>query len=342
MFKDQGIKTLVSILDRYKDVGLFTINERAAAWLVSNESTLGPGTKLMLNKKETIEKVLSKKQQADAARKAGLSILNTYYLTHDKKTLDAIVPEDYPLCIRPSGPGSVRPPFKVEVVHDREALEKFMVSRILSSPGIIAQPFLNLPNLLVHGSRKFDGQPIGLQGFLVESKFEGLALSIRPIILSKNFLDRCARFTAIMGIYGAFHFDFLYDQENTVNWFLEINARLGGTTAKAYSLGYDEPGYLLQSYGYDINITDRVKKRTSSGKLALLKYLIHTLEKKITLLDYPADETRLKRILKTIQGLAFYRDDIFSLRDIRGTIWFYRAMVREKLTALKSQLSRRH
>ena len=327
----EGIGLIASILGRYRDVSLYTISESMAGWLVSNRTELELYTRLLLQDKDVVTNILSKEQQAGAAEKAGLSLLNTYYLTGDTQSLSNIRKEDYPLCIRPSGPGSVRPSFKVEIASDKNSLEEFMSGRKYAGRGIMAQPFLNTPNLVVHGSRRQNGKTIGLQGFLVERKFEGLTLTIRPLDLPEHFLSKCVRFTEIMKIVGPYHFEFLWDKEAGTSWFLEVNARLGGTTAKVYALGYDEPGYLLDAWGYPVKIQEQILNRTAASKMVLLKYLLFTLKGKITPLDYPHGENRIHRIIMAAKGLAVYTDDILSLRDVKSAFSIYSGSIRAKL-----------
>lgn len=331
VLKEEGIGMIGSILGRYNNVSLYTINESMAKWLASNKRELGPAIQLMLQEQKAIDNILSKQQQADAATKAGLSLLKTYYLTGDAESLASIRERDYPLCIRPSSPGAVSPSFKVEILPDRRSLENFMTGRRYSGKGIMAQPFLNVPNLVVHGSRRGDGQTLGLQGFLVEKKFEGLTLTIRPLDLPRPFLSKCIRFTEIMGIIGPYHFEFLYDTEKNTSWFLEINARLGGTTAKVYALGYDEPGFLLQAFDHPVAITDQICNRTAASKLALLKYLVHLLQGKTTILDFSIHKKNYQKILATITGLLFYKDDILSMKDFQGAKYLYLDSIRGSL-----------
>lgn len=331
VFRKEGIQLIASILKNHNDPSLYTINEKMAKWLAVNEHALGNNISLMLQKPESIENVLSKKKQADSAIASELNLLKTYYITGEKKQLDLINDRDYPLCVRPSSPGSVKPSFKVKVFYKRNALERFVRKRTYSEKGIIAQPFLNLPNLVVHGSRTINGQSIGLQGFLVDRKFEGLTLTIKPVNLPDSFLKKCIRFTEIMEITGPYHFEFLYDKEKDEIWFLEINARMGGTTAKVYALGYDEPGFLLKSYGHHVKIKKKLKNTISVSKMALFKYFVYTFTNKITPLDYPDNETKWERITITIKALMFYTDDIFSLKDYKSTISIYWNSIKGKL-----------
>jgi hypothetical protein len=199
---------------------------------------------------------------------------------------------------------------------------------------------MQLPNLVVYGARAIAGDSIGLQGFLVERKFEGVTLTIRPATLEKEFLDRCIDFTNYFNVTGNYHFEFLMDKEKNSILFLELNNRLGGTTAKVFALGYDEPLLALQSYGVltaspgtsnqkavssngqSSTIDYRPRNKIVSSKKALLKYLYYTLRGRLTALDYPL-EPSVVRIAKTIYGFLRYRDDVFTLGDIKGSMALY-------------------
>jgi hypothetical protein len=201
---------------------------------------------------------------------------------------------------------------------------------------------MHLPNLVVHGARTVDGDSIGLQGFLVERKFEGVTLTIHPANLEKNFLEKCVQFTDYFNVTGNYHFEFLMDKKNNSIFFLELNNRLGGTTAKVFALGYDEPLLALQSYGVLPTSPETGNQRrativhrpltnvTVSSKQALLKYFYYTIRGRLTLIDYPS-EAVLVRIVRTVYGFLRYRDDIFMLRDIKGSMALYFGNLKSKI-----------
>ncbi len=330
MFSPVGIDQITSFLGTYTHCGLFTISEKTSLWLWENAEKLGKNCTLLLPEKETLLQVLSKKNQIAAARNAGLSLLPTYFLTKEPRSFDSIPQNTFPLCLRPSGPKAVVPSFKVDMVSNKNELRAFIEKTRAIHKFIIAQPFLNLPNLVVHGARKKDGSTIGLQGFLVERKFEGLTLTITPFDLPTDLINKCKKFTGLMNIQGPYHFEFLFDSENNKAWFLELNNRLGGTTAKVFSLGYDEPGWLLKSFGNDIHISRKLVNRSASSKMALCKYLYYTLSGRTTFLDYPFDEPTCKKIVKTLKSMVVCKDDILSLGEIKGAFSFYMLSLWEK------------
>ncbi len=326
LYTDEGLETIISFLKLFQATGLICVQERLGMWLNRNREYL-TGFELWVPPTEVSQNVLSKRAQIDAAREVGLKNLPTYFLDLGNLNVLQKVPLDhFPLCLRPSGEGKVIPNFKVQYIQTQKHGQEFIQGlQYLDSP-LIAQPFKSYPNLVVHGARSSDNLTYSLQGFIVERKFEGLTLTIRPIDLSKDFLKLCSDFTSKLGIQGNFHFEFLFDPATSEAYFLEINARLGGTTAKVLSCGYDEPTLALQAFGVPLENNHKLSQKTASSKLALAKYLLYTLRNRITNLDYP-NETKWKRVINTLWGMAFYRDDVISFSDIKGTWSFYRQAV---------------
>jgi carbamoylphosphate synthase large subunit len=169
-----------------------------------------------------------------------------------------------------------------------------------------------------------------MQAFLVERKFEGVTLTIRPTNLDRNLCEKCIAFTDEFGLTGSYHFEFLFDPGTRDTYFLEVNSRLGGTTAKAYACGYDEPLFALQAYGVRCNNQTQLTYTTVSSKQALLKYMYYTLMNRLTLLDYPL-ESKLARMMRALWGLFVYRDDVFNVRDIPGSLTLYAANLKGKI-----------
>ncbi len=333
----EGMDLIIDFLNRFESCALVAINEKISIWLWEHVSVLHKKCRLLLPPKDILLNILSKKKQLKAAEKARLNVLPTYWLTKDSRTWEKIPQNHYPVCVRPSGLDAVKPAFKAEVISNTKEMDSFVNNTERINQYIIAQPFLDLPNLVVHGSRKTDGSTIGFQGFLAERKFEGLTLTIKPFPVSESLKNRCLTFIEMMGVRGPYHFDFLYNPDNHEAWFLELNNRLGGTTAKVFALGYDEPRHLLQSFGYDVGLPGKkLIASIASSKMALMKYLYFTLAHKINVLDYPACENRSKRIAETLKALLLYRDDILGLNDARAVLSFYASGIWQKLTPIQS------
>jgi hypothetical protein len=354
-----GIQIIKEFLIRSCATGITCVAESVACWLNDHRHMFPDEVAIWLPTNETIKNLISKQKQIEIAREIGFKVLPTYLIDKKFETGDHIPREDFPLCLRPDDPASVTPVFKAHLVHSRGDLIEYVKSMRKIDGPIVAQPFMHLPNLVVHGARTVSGDSIGLQGFLVERKFEGVTLTIRPINLKKDFLDKCAEFTNRFNVMGNYHFEFLVDNGNNGSiYFLELNNRLGGTTAKVFALGYDEPLLALQSYGVlptspsTINhqpssIVQRLKTSieqpstianrplthvTVSSKQALLKYFYCTVRGRLTPLDYPSEPT-LIRLAKTTYGFFKYRDDVFMLCDIRGSLALYLANLKNAITS---------
>jgi len=298
--------------------GITCIDEKIGIWV--NENLLGmvENVRMLIPPGKVIKNLLSKERQLKVAEKVGFLVLPTYRLTNKEIFVKKNSLNHFPLCLRPSEPESVRPHFKAKVVNSQRDLVGFLKSLEEISSPIIAQPFMNLPNLVVHGARTVEGQSIGLAAFFVERKFQGVTLTIRPVDLDPELKEKCIAFTDEFGLVGNYHFEFLYDPRTGKHYFLEINNRFGGTTAKVYKCGYDEPAYALKAFGVDIDdIEYKPKNVTVSSKQALLKYMYYALTDRLTPLDYP-DEPKAKRVAKALWGLLFWKDDVWE-RTMFGT-----------------------
>jgi hypothetical protein len=179
----------------------------------------------------------------------------------------------------------------------------------------------------VHGARTISGDTIGLQAFLVERKFQGVTLTICPDSIDDELRHKCAQFVNHFNIEGNFHFEFLLDRNSRRMFFLEINCRLGGTTAKVCASGYEEPMLALAAYGIGQFHSPTLSNRIVSGKHALIKYCIYTLTNRLSALDYP-NEPAYKRLIKSIYGLIAYKDEVLSFSDIRGSLAFYQSLLK--------------
>jgi predicted ATP-grasp superfamily ATP-dependent carboligase len=352
----KGIQIINEFLIRFRATGMTCVAESIACWLNENRHMFPTELAVWLPTNKTIKDLISKQKQIEIARKIGFNVLPTYFISKNLETIDPIPKDHFPLCLRPDDPATVTPIFKVHLVHSQEELIKYVKSMQKIGGPIVAQPFMRLPNLVVHGARTINSDSVGLQGFLVERKFEGVTLTIHPANLEKDFLDKCVQFTDYFNVTGNYHFEFLVDKKNGSAYFLELNNRLGGTTAKVFACGYDEPLLVLESYGVlptspetreqkpaTSNKQPASSKRqpttivhrpltnvTVSSKQALLKYFYYTIKGRLTPLDYPP-ETNLVRLAKTIYGFIRYRDDVFMLRDVKGSMALYFGNLKSKV-----------
>ena len=320
LYSERGLETIVRFLADFNASGLTCIDENISRWLNDQRSRLPAGTSLWLPPSDMLSRVLDKAAQIEAARRVGLDVLPTYLFSGGDFTED--IPADhFPLCLRPSAPDAVNPFFKVENADSVAGLRKFL-SGFEFQGSVIGQPFKNLPNLVVHGTRLADGTTVGMEGFLVERKFQGVTLTLKPFPLSEDFKSRCSAFTEAMDLVGHYHFEFLYDAVSGENHFLEINHRFGGTTAKVLVCGYQEPLYALQAQGFDIPVNAVTNNVIVSSIKALGKSAFYALTDRLTPLDYP-EESKAKRLWSTVKCLVSCRDEVFAWDDLSGTAAFY-------------------
>jgi predicted ATP-grasp superfamily ATP-dependent carboligase len=342
LFTPDGIEIIREFLIRFHATGVTCVAESVACWLNDHRQMFPDEVAIWIPTNQTIKDLISKQKQIEVARKIGFNVLPTYLIDRNLEASDHIPESHFPLCLRPDDPATVTPVFKARLIHSPGELIDHVKSIQKMDAPIVAQPFMHLPNLVVHGARTVDGDSIGLQGFLVERKFEGVTLTIHPANLEKNFLEKCVQFTDYFNVTGNYHFEFLMDKKNNSIFFLELNNRLGGTTAKVFALGYDEPLLALQSYGVLPTSPETGNQRrativhrpltnvTVSSKQALLKYFYYTIRGRLTLIDYPS-EAVLVRIVRTVYGFLRYRDDIFMLRDIKGSMALYFGNLKSKI-----------
>lgn len=356
LYTPEGIKLINDFLTKFCATGITCVAESVACWINDNRGMLPHEVVVWLPPSRTIKDLASKLNQIEVARKVGFEVLPTYLIDKNVETARHIPMDHFPLCLRPSDPATIKPAFKVRLIYSHAELKQFVDPLKELNRPIIAQPFMDLPNLVVHGARTICGENISLQAFLAERKFEGLALTVWPTDLDTELKDKCIAFANYFDITGSYHFDLMKKKDANSVYFLEMNGRLGGTTAKVFALGYDEPLLVLQSYGVfsrspatrkhqPETINQQQETRTKqpstmvqrplanvivSSKQALLKYCYYTVRSRLTPLDYPA-ETSLVRIAKTVYGFLRYRDDVFTLRDIRGSMALYFGNMKRKI-----------
>ncbi|MDY0131691.1 MAG: hypothetical protein RBR53_03390 [Desulforegulaceae bacterium] len=329
VFSDKGIELIKESLNEQRKYFLISTSEKISGWLYKSE-TLGDGFFEVLFS-ENMDNILSKTKQLETARKSGLNLLPTFYITKDKKSYSTIPESNYPLCLRPSELDSVKPGFKVLIIKNQDEMENYIKGLEKLNSHLLAQPFMDVPNLVVHGSMDKLGNVFGLEGFIVKNKFEGVSLTIQKYKIDKSLKEKCKKFVQSMDVYGPFHFEFLYDEVKNKNWFLEINNRMGGTTAKVFSLGYDEPAYILKSMGVNISADLKISSEVSSNKAGLIKYLLNIISNRLSPLDYSDKSLKIEKIVFALKGLFFFKDDILSLKDLKSISSFYKALIYEKL-----------
>jgi hypothetical protein len=187
-----------------------------------------------------------------------------------------------------------------------------------------------LPNLNIHASRSAKGDLYGTQSFLVRRKFKGVSLTFEPYALNREFFEKCASLADRLDVRGPFDIECLFDERDGKIYFIELNNRFGGATAKAFACGYDEPYYALESYGVHCGPPRQMRKVVVASRHAIIKCLMATLGENLTPFDYP-EESKSKRLL--FLGKAFFTcyDDIFSFADLKGSLSLYYINMQNKV-----------
>jgi hypothetical protein len=322
----QGIQSILEIVERTGARGIIPVWDRQIQWLAENRARFEPHCQVMTASAECLQRLRSKRRQIELAREIGFQLLPTWYLSNAAEA-DAIAESDYPLVLRPDEPSAISPPFKVQLVRSPRGFARFFSGVQRLRAPVIAQPFLPLPNLLVHGVRATSGEILALQSFLVYRKFLGVSLSLRPVACPPDLARRCAEFAAAADVTGCFHFEFLGSTDGAGDaYYLEINTRFGGTTDKVTRLGFDEPRLTLEAFGClpaDKSPPRECLNAPVASKRAVLIHLRNAIAGRCTELDYP-NHGRILDSFQSLYELFFVRDSLFSLADLRGTLCSYR------------------
>ena len=320
----EGIAEILAYAKSVCAEALVTVFDSQLLWLARNRAELEPICKLAAASAEALTFLASKRNQIELARTVGFDILPTWLLSSPRDG-EGIPLGCFPLCLRPSSPADVQPTFKVRVMYSPAELNDFLEAHQCLGEPLIAQPFLHLPNLVVHGVRSETGRILAMKAFLVPRKFEGVTLSMKHFELAPDIEDSCRAFADASGITGCFHYELLFDRARNRAYFLEINARLGGTTDLAFRLGFDEPALTLAAYGLKAHQGGRYFM-TSRGQVVrkrfLLKHILAACKGGLCDLDFPPVD-RIRHIARSCFEMSFVSDSIFSWRDLRGSLWFY-------------------
>lgn len=322
--KTEGIEAILRYASEVRADALATISEAHSLWLARNRAHFENVCTLMAPAAECLERLASKSQQIRLAQEAGLTTLPTYFLRQASEAR-AIASGHYPVCLRPSSPDCVDPAFKVLTMATAGDLERYLGSLSSLRGALVAQPLRVLPNMVVHCTSGADGGLLRASAFLVDRKFEGLALRIRGMPTPEGLGERISRFSRMAGLEGPYHFDFLYSAQERQCYFLEVNARFGGTTDKVRWLGVDEPAECLEAYGLRPPDGFRSSQRRFTAvvnKRATLKHLLTSLRRGQDPTDYP-QESRIRGALHSVGDMFLAKDSIWDWRDLRGTLAFH-------------------
>jgi hypothetical protein len=318
-----GISVLNDFIRRTKSQALLAFWEPHMLWLAANRDLLHLGCRLLMSSKETLQGIQSKHDQVSIARRSGFSVLPTWEL-FQKSDACRIDPAGYPVCLRPSVPQEVTPPFKAEVLQSPSTLESFLEGRMWGPGPILVQPFLPLPTVVIHGVRSELGELLVLESFIATMRFQAITLELRPFPMDAKIAECCRKFVNEVGLTGPFHFDLLYSVETNTFHFLEINPRLGGTTDKVFRLGFDEPLWTLAAYGFDVQARRyrALGGRSVVNRRSVLKHMFWVTRGRLSPLDYPLVGP-FRHLLLSLLCLLGAKDSITSAKDLRGTWWLY-------------------
>jgi hypothetical protein len=301
---------------------LVAVTDRELIWLGTHRHEFEPRCRVLVQSPQSLLEILSKCRQLELAGAAGLLVLPTHLVTRPGDA-DAIPESHFPLAVRPNRPEDVEPRLKVRLVSTREHLRTLIGEcERLASP-LIAQPFRNLPNLVVHGVRSANGDVIASRCYLVARKFEGVSLTIEPRPFPDRLEALCHAFARLAGITGCYHLEFLFSPHEDQAYFLEANVRMGGTTDKVLHAGFDEPGLLLQAYEVMPRRGSPLRDRPGRvvNKRVVLKHALWAATGRLTPFDHP-DVSRLTHVAYACRDMLAARDSIVDWRDLSGSLRF--------------------
>lgn len=322
----RGIEELLKFVSESGVEALTSLSDDHCLWLARNADRIAASCKLMLPSLKCLELVESKLRQIEVANQVGLRVLPTVLL-RSLEDVNRVHSGEFPVCLRPSVGNSVSPSFKVLVVTSQSELRSFLSGIKEFGEGIVAQPFRRLPNALIHCTSNERGDLLNCKGFLVDRKFEGLALRIRPLIVPEQLVSRIAAFSKALRLSGSYHYDFLTSPSSGEWFFLEVNARFGGTTEKVVWFGVDEPANCLAAYGLGTPRPPRLYRSRNGpvvNKRATIKHIVTLIRHRPDPADYPST-SRLHGMAASIGDLFLAKDSIADMRDIRGTVAFHLA-----------------
>lgn len=323
----RGLAEVLEFVASVQARALLVNDEKLLAWLVRNRELFEPACVLLASSAASLNLLSDKQFQNTTAISAGFKVLPTWYVSSLEEAA-AIPADSYPVCVRPSCPDSIEPLFKAEVLRSPGDLQAFLQTLSCIRAKLIAQPFISGPTLVVHGVRSPLGDFLSLRAFMAYRKHEGFTLALKDAPMHRQLKAACRRFAEISGLSGAFHYELIVSSKDGQAFFLEVNARLGGTTDKVMRLGFDEPGLLLKALGITLD-SERLPyqpvSRRTIGKRLLIHNMLAAILDKTPAIDYP-QTGRARQVLYSIWALMFLSDSVADWSDVRGTMWhlFYK------------------
>ena len=316
------VQRLAAVLAEVGAQALTCVSEPISVALWACRDQLPAGLRIASVRPEQARLLESKVSQDRLARESGLDTLPSHHFVPGQRV--QLPPHAFPLVLRPDVARRVEPEFKVAVVHDLAACQVLVDGLAPTSSGVIAQPFVRGPNLLVHAWRSACGRQHGLLAFRAEAKHKGVTVVICPVELDPQIADGCRRMGQALGLTGVYHFDFIVDERSGRTCFLDLNPRLGGTTGKVLSAGYDEPLALVSTLlpeGLPVPRFMATSLRAAGGLHQALSALVGSLQGTSTDADYPHPRRRrLGQLLA--RHLLTGRDELLRLEALRSLLGF--------------------
>jgi biotin carboxylase len=319
----KGLEQVVAFVNRVGADAIITADEYTQLWLAKNRDRFEPACRVLAPSAEALEIILKKPEQTDLARQSGFNVLPSWEL--ETRADSGVIPKEFfPVCVRPGEPDSVQPEFKAMVLDSPRDLQQFLNRTEWKGAPLVVQPYCFGPNVVVHGVRGEDGHMIALRAFLAYRKSRGFAVSLRSCRLPADVRAACVKFVQMSNITGAFHYDLLQSARSGRMYFLEVNVRMGGTTAKVMGMGYDEPMLLLNSFGLAApQEAPSLSKdeRNVTGKRLAIAQLVDTLRQRHDPLSYP-NRSWLVDVFSGLWETVSVPDVHFNWRDLRGSLWY--------------------
>ncbi|MGP8270081.1 MAG: hypothetical protein ACLQLH_08440 [Terracidiphilus sp.] len=318
-----GLETIHRFVNKVHADALLTTDDFSLTWLGKNRARFEPACKLMIPQPEVLEPLLDKAHQIELARECGFDLLPTWTLA-SAEAIAAIPNAAFPVVVRPNLYNSARPVFKALVMNTREELDR-LCAQTQWSRAPIAQPFRLGPNYVLHGMRSESGEMLALRLFKAYRKYRGFTTSMAPVHLAAGMEKSARRFVEAAGLTGPFHFELLGSDTDDHLYFLEINCRLGGTTAKVMQLGYDEPGLLLEAFnlhGPEPLPLLQVYPRATTISLNLVQAL-DVLRNRHDPLAYP-QPPRMRAFFGAVREALTVHDGLVDLRDLYCLLWLWK------------------
>ncbi|MGB8260234.1 MAG: hypothetical protein WCE75_07775 [Terracidiphilus sp.] len=311
----QGLRVVRDFVQRVGAGAILSKDDYVLTWLGKCRAALEPACRVLAPPPEVLEPLLDKCYQIDRAVEAGFELLPGWLLSSAEviRTIPGYV---YPVVIRPSRPFSAHPTFKAEVIGSRRALTALFESTRFTQPPVVQQFCLG-PNYVLHGVRSCAGRILAIRLFKAYRKYRGFATSIVEEPLPPRLERAAVRFVERENLTGAFHFDLLRAEADDSFYFLEVNCRLGGTTARVTQLGYDEPGLLLEAFHLvPPRPLSALEPGTQATSISLnLHQAIDELRNRRDPLAYPR-LPRLRSLLAALREAMVVHDGLFNWQDL--------------------------